>query len=378
MAGGLLSRLVRLLQYNGAMKHNAWGYEAAAAYLRDNAALRAAVGAPQGCVLEPRDLGMGEHNVNYRFDVPGNGRSFVLRVNVATQPFHDDQVAYEFAALQALEPSGCTPKPFYLDNSPAALGEGAMVIQFCEGDQLDFDNVRPGDVRCAVQMMANVHAVHVFDDCPLFRPADPLHALFEECLQRYRVYRASAFEDARVTAWADRFIAATGQALDDLRAPMVQAHIVNTETLPSHFLIPARAAHEAAKSDAGAFCEKPGSFIDWERPVIGEVAQDVAFFTSPTSTFWDSEYRFSLDCVGDTVEAYWRAVDGRFERGDFDQRFHCWRMMTALRSTTWCCRALTVYHGGSQTHQTEKTAHKLPVYLSDDFMEMLARECFGL
>ena len=360
------------------MERHEWGYEAAAAYLRDNAALRAAVGAGACDVLEPRDLGMGEHNVNYRFDVPGSSHAFVLRVNVAPQPFHDNQVAYEFAALKALEPSGCTPKPFFLDNSPSALGEGVLVVEFCEGDQLDFDNLRAGDVRCAVQMMADVHAVPVFDDCPLHRPADPLRALFEECLQRFEVYRASAFEDARVSAWAERFIAATARALDDLPAVAPQAHIVNTETLPSHFLIPADAARDAAASETGACSGRPGSFIDWERPVVGEIAQDVAYFTSPTSTFWDNEFMFPIDWVEGTVEAYWRAVDGRFERGDFDGRFRCWRMMTALRSTTWCCRALTVYHAGSQAHQTKKTAAKLPVYLSDEFMDMLARECFGL
>lgn len=361
------------------MRRNDLGYEAVAAYLRENAALRAAVDASQGANLVPRDLGMGEHNVNYRFDVPETGRAFVLRVNVASQPFHDDQVAYEYAALQALAPSGCTPKPFFLDNSPSTLGEGVLVIEFREGDQLDFDNLRPGDVRCALQMMADVHAVPVADDCTLHRPVDPLRALYGECLQRYEAYRASAFEDARITAWAERFIAAAQKALDVPCSPVDCTHIVNTETLPSHFLIPASAAAQAAASDdGGAFCAHPGAFVDWERPIVGEVAQDIAYFTSPTTTFWDSAFLFPPDQVEGVVEDYWRAVDGRFDRGGFDERFRSWRMMTALRSVTWCCRALTVYHAGSQVHQTEKTAAKLPAYLSDDFMEMLAKDCFGL
>ena len=350
----------------------------AAAYLRENAALRQALDIGEGVDLAPHPLGMGEHNQNYWFE-GASGRKFVLRVNVAPQPFHDDQVAYEFAALQALASSGCTPEPLYLDDTPSAPGKGALVIGFCEGDQLDFDHLRPGDVRCAVQLMADAHAVPVAGDCPLFRPPDPLRALYGECLQRFEAYRSSAFEDARVTKRVEAFIAAAGRALEIPCLASDCVHIVNTETLPSHFLIPGRAAAEAASaSGRGRFCAVPGSFIDWERPVIGEVAQDVAYFVSPTTTFWDSDFLFPSNQVEDVVEQYWQAVDGRFDRGGFDARFRAWRMMTALRSTTWCCRALVTYHAGSAAHKTEKTARKLPFYLSDDFLEMLSKECFCL
>ena len=326
-------------------------------YLRDNAALRAAVGAGDGDVLEPHPLGSGEHNLNYRFEA--GGRRLVLRVNVAPQPFHENQVAYEFTALRALAPSGCTPEPVYLDDSPTALGKGVIVEGFCEGRPLDFDHLQPGDVDCAVRLMADAHAVPVAADCPLHRPADPLRGLFEECLKRFEIYRASAFEDARITKWAKRFIKAAEQALDTSPRPEGGSHIVNTETLPSHFLI----------ADGG------GAFVDWERPIIGEVAQDVAYFTSPTTTFWDSDFLFPASQVDALVEDYWRAVDGRFERGSFDGRFRTWRMMTALRSTTWCCRALVDYNR-PDAHKTQRTLEKLPIYLSDDFMHLIAEECF--
>ena len=142
--------------------------------------------------------------------------------------------------------------------------------------------------------------------------------------------------------------------------------------------IKAALSHSAANdAPAGVFCANPGYFVDWERPIVGEVAQDVAYFVSPTTTFWDSEFLFPTSGIGSFVEDYWRAVDGRFERNGFDERFQPWLMMTALRSTTWCCRALVMYNDPS-VHKTEKTARKLPVYLSDDFMEMLADEVFHL
>ena len=301
---------------------------------------------------------MGEHNLNYRFETP-DGRKFVLRVNVAAQPFHDNQVAYEFAALRALEPSGCTPLPVYLDHSPNAPGKGAIVEGFCEGSELDFDNLRPGDLDTAIQAMADVHAVAVENDCPLHRPEDPLRELFEECLGRFDIYRKSTFEDARITKWVERFIARAERALGSAQPAQDRNHIVNTETLPSHFLIDGNKAW----------------FIDWERPIIGEVAQDVAYFTSPTTTFWDSSFLFPRDQVENVVEEYWHAVGGRFERGNFDERFRAFRMMTALRSATWCCRALVTY-SQDRTHKTDRTIEKLPIYLSDEFMDLIARECF--
>lgn len=377
------------------MEHGESELREAAEYLRDNVALRRALGVADGDLLKPRFLGAGEHNRNFRFRHSAGGREYVLRVNVAPQPFHRNQVAYEHAALEALAPCGRTPQPLYLDCSPTALGKGVLVISFCEGDQLDFDALRPGDLRCAAQLMADVHAVEVSQECALHRPLDPLRTLFEECLQRFAAYRASAFEDARITKWAETFIAAARPLLDAPCPASDRSHIVNTETLPSHFLIPEAAAREAAAAPdgarAGRFCAAPGSFVDWERPLVGEVAQDVAYFVAPTTTFWDSDVLFPSAEVEDFVEAYWRAVDGRFERGNFDERFRAYRMMTALRSVTWCCKALIAYSGadattptGSSTggatapYTTAKTARKLPVYLSDDFMEMLAAECFGL
>ena len=400
-------------------------------YLHANASLRAAVGADEGDVLEPHYLGVGEHNLNYWFVVPATGEKHVLRINVATQPFHENQVAYEYGALKALEPSGCTPRAMYLDDSADAPAKGALVIEFCDGEELDFDALRPGDLRCAAQLMADIHAVPVTADCPVFRPKDPLRNLFDECLERFRVYRASAFEDARITKWVESFIAAAEPATRMACDLADCTHIINTETLPSHFLIPAAAAAEAAtapdavaapdvpevrktavmptataaagaldagvvpgkvaasgvpKAGSGRFCAHPGSFVDWERPIIGEVAQDVAYFVSPTTTFWDSDYLFPADEVGDFVEDYWRAVDGRFARGNFDERFKAFRMMTALRSATWFCKALLTYGkdgrgtaaSSDSSHTTSKTARKFATYLSDDFMHMLAVECFGL
>lgn len=350
----------------------------AADYLATSADMREALDIPAEAPLEPHLLGMGEHNINFWFASP-DGSRYVLRVNVVTQPFHKNQILYEFGALQAAEPSGCTPLPLFIDYSAAAPGKGVLVESFCEGRQLDFDDLRPGDVTCAIQMMADVHAVKVPADAPLFRPKDPLGIMFAECEQRFADYLASGCEEPRITRWTERFIDAARSMLSRIAPPADCTHIINTETLPSHFLIPAAAAERAADPPAtGRLVCGPGHLVDWERPVLGEVAQDVAYFVSPTTTFWDSDFLFPAKDIPGVIDRYWQAVDGRFPRADFDERFRAWRMMTALKSTTWCIQAIKRYSQDTGVHTTQKTADKLPTYLSDGFMELIAKECFCL
>lgn len=338
--------------------------EQAKHYLRENRELRRTLGIEEGADLELHPLGAGEHNENYWFANPVTGEKFVLRINVVSQPFHKDQVAYEFEALRALEPCGRAPKPLYVDSSKQLIDKGAMVIGFCAGQELDFDNLRAGDLERCIELMADIHTVKIPADCKLHRPQDSLRELFEECMQRYRIYRESGFGEERITAWAERYIDAARRKVDATE-PVDPNHIVNTEALPSHFLIPEDPASP-----------EPGFFIDWERPIIGEVAQDIAYFTSPTGTFWDSEYLMPKQQTDELVERYWDAADGRLERSGFDTRFDAWKSVTALRSMMWCCKALALRKANPSYYMTEKAIKKLPIYLSDEFLEQIWRDCF--
>lgn len=342
-------------------------------YLADNASLREALSIDDGATLVAHPLGEGEHNLNYWFEGPTTTTRYVLRINVTPQPFHVDQVRYEHDALRAIEPSGCTPMAHYIDDSPDAPAHGVLVESFCPGSQLDFDHLQPGDLDHAAQMMADVHAVSLADGCPIFKPADPAQTLFDECLDRFDAYYASGYEEPRITHWVELFVDATRHALEDTPAAEDATHCINTETLPSHFLLPGKDAADAAISGS----RQPGYFIDWERPIVGEVAQDLAFFTSLVSTYWDSDYLFPASDIEGFLAMYWKAVDGRFAPHDFERRFRLWQMLTALRSTGWICKALKRYNEGD-AHMTAKARRKMPVYLSDEFMELIAAECFHL
>ena len=109
------------------MSYHRRDIEKTTAYLCDNADLKTAIGLDENALLEPHYLGVGEHNLNYWFEEvkteepvdehaegdaesnsqdnrepeddspsssdepqPERNTKYVLRVNVASQPFHDD------------------------------------------------------------------------------------------------------------------------------------------------------------------------------------------------------------------------------------------------------------------------------------------------
>ncbi len=346
--------------------------ERARAYLRGNVALREALGIGPDAELSCSALGAGEHNDNYVFSAASSPVRYVLRVNVAPQPFHADQVAYEEAALHALAESGRVPRVLYRDSSPDAPGAGVLVISFCAGQMLDFDALRPGDLRCAAKIMADIHAVPVDAACLLHRPENSRRELFDECMARYEVYRTSGHADTRISRRAEQLACRARALVDAAPAPDTPPSIVNTETLSAHFLIPKASADAAAAADLRApFAGDPGSFVDWERPLVGDPAQDLAYFTAPTTTFWDSERFLSAQEEADFIECYWREMDGRIPRGNFEERYPAWRALTALRSTTWCCKAWAQCAGRPESHPSAKAREKLSAYLSDDFLERL-------
>lgn len=353
-------------------------------YLEQNQELRSALGIHEDEILIPHHLGMGEHNLNYWFQDSVSREKYVLRINVTRQPFHKNQVLYEYDALTALESSGCTPQPLYLDDSANAPCEGAMIISFCEGSQLDFDHLKPCDLQRAACLMANIHAVLVPDGCKLYRPANPIRKLFDECLGRYEMYKSSGFADPEVEQRMERFIRITEQAVDQVGFDPANAQIVNTETLASHFLLPEKLPEKPAgdcdvSSDTihGEIRNHPGYFVDWERPILGDIAEDVAFFVAPTTTFWDSDLLFPTDRIQSFVEMYWDAVDDRFARNDFDNRFQAFLKVAVFRALTWCCRAVVQQHEKPEIHITNKALAKVPIYLSNDFMDYLEEECFS-
>lgn len=338
------------------------GIQEAQRYLRDNAELREALGVSAQAALVAEPLGRGEHNDNYLFADPATQARYVLRVNHVSQLGLANQIEYEFNALKLLEPSGCTPRALYVDDTRALMDHGVLVMEFVEGEHLDFG--QPAHLKQAARLLADIHALVPPPDCGLLKPSDPLKEQFAECERLFAAYCSSDLAEKRVTDKVRGFFAATAAMLAVPFDPADCAHVLNTEAVSDHFLIP----HDGAR----------GHVVDWEKPIIGEVAQDVAYFLAPTTTIWETDFIATPAQRAQFVDDYWEAVAGRFPRGSFDARYQAYLMSNNLRGITWSCNAWVEYHDPARPLRNAKTFEKLKVYLSDGFLDMLARDVFRI
>lgn len=221
------------------------------------------------------------------------------------------------------------PHVFHVDSEPGIDGHGVLAMEFCQGRHLDFP--APGDVACAARMLADIHAVDPVRRQVLARPEDPLRAQLEECRRLFAGYRNTPFESVQVASFVERFFERAEHVAIAAGSPAGSGHVLNTEAVSDHFLIP-----EDAPDD--------GHMVDWEKPVVGEVAQDVAYFLAPTTTIWSTDFVFTAEERDAFVHTYWQAVGGRFARGDFEARYAAYLMSNCLRGVTWSCNAWVEYH----------------------------------
>lgn len=347
--------------------------EVAQAYCMNAPGLREVLGLPYGSTLELEPLAQGEHNANFLVQAEGDSRTFVLRINYSSQMGLDDQIGYEYAALSALRGSGRTPRPLHVDGSKTVVDHGVLVEEYLPGDLLDLEN--EAQVEETARVLADIHAVPVSTSCELLRPPNQLQAQLDTARGMFENYKASAFAEPPVVQrveglftqaqaalkarGADDVVSAVSTASTAAAAPIVS--VVNTEAVPSHFLFDTTGR---------------GAMVDWEKPILGNPAQDVAYFLSPTSTIWDSEVVFTAQQREAFVDAYRTAVDGRFPLEAFDADLPLFVMTNALIGITWSCNAWVEYHDPSRPLQNEKTRAKLGIYRERTFLDVVERLCF--
>ncbi|MEG1973184.1 MAG: aminoglycoside phosphotransferase family protein, partial [Oscillospiraceae bacterium] len=201
-------------------------------------------------------LGQGEYNINYVFTHPDNGKKLVLRLNTGSQMHLPNQIEYEYHALKLLENSKRTPKAFFVDGSRKYIDFGVLVMEFLSGVPLDYKT----DLSLAASCLADIHKTNISDSTSLIKPKNPLKAILQECDAMAKKYLNSELADAFVGDKLKRMISAAA------RLPLDKEDdgncIINTELNSGNFLI----------NGAGG----RNYLIDWEKPIIGEAAQDIA------------------------------------------------------------------------------------------------------
>lgn len=315
---------------------------------------RTALGLPAGVTEEYRLLAQGEYNRNYRFTHPVSKQELVLRINFGSQMHLDNQIEYEYQALQLLEPSGRTPKVFYCDGSLRHLPQGLLVMEYLPGHSLDYRT----ELLDAAPCLADIHSV------PLTRhhlqiPQNPLRAILEECEEMFLVYSSSALGDRGKARTIRAMLDRVWRLADALAEPEYRC-CINTELNSTNFLMSGGREHNY--------------LVDWEKPVFGDPAQDLGHFLAPTTTFWKTDVILCAEQITHFLREYCRAVDGRFDTQGLPERVEIYLPVNCLRGITWCAMAWIQYQDPNKAIVNQSTLKKLKDYLSDDFLERIDRQ----
>ena len=308
-------------------------------------AFRTPLGIPMEVVLDFAVLGQGEYNLNYVFTHPISREKKVLRINTGSQMHLEDQIGYEFAALEALVPSGRTPRPVCCWPEQKML-----VMEWLPGRALDYRT----DLDIAAQILADIHCTPVPKDCALLRPDHPAQAIFEECLDMVQHYLDWEEADPAVCELLRQLIAEIGrlQLEEPSDAPIC---MVNTELNSGNFLIDGENSH----------------LVDWEKPLLSEPAQDLGHFLAPTTTFWKTDVILTPEQVKAFAVDYVTAVGQRMDCSSLSKRLPLYFTVTCLRGVTWCAMAYREYCQPGRELRNEDTFQKLKAYLEPAFLQNL-------
>lgn len=305
-----------------------------------------ALGIPAGTELAFFPLGQGEYNLNYTFHHPVTGQKLVLRINTGSQMHLDDQIGYEYSALQNLVSSGRTPKPLF-----CCQEHHLLVMEWLPGIALDYKQ----DMAVAAQILADIHSVPVPENCRLIRPSAPARAIYEECLEMVQHYFDWENADPVVCDLLRQLIAEIGK-LPLSEVSDTPLCIVNTELNSGNFLIDR---------------EGISHLVDWEKPLLSEPAQDLGHFLAPTTTFWKTDVILTPEEVRDFTAKYIAAVGNRMDCSTLSSRLPLFFTVTCLRGVTWCAMAYREYCQPGRELRNEDTFRKLQAYLEPAFLQNL-------
>lgn len=314
---------------------------------------RGSLGLPD-CVEETYTLlAQGEYNRNYVFVHPVSGRKLLLRINFGSQMNLPNQIEYEYRALCLLKESGRTPLPLYVDGSLAELPYGVMVMEYLPGHTLDYSS----ELHCAAECLADIHSVRLPADHGLICPTSPLHAILEECEEMFRVYEESPMGDAGKKRAIRRMLNQGHGKIKDITTEQGYRCCINTELNSTNFLISGKQGRDY--------------LIDWEKPIYGEPAQDLAHLLAPTTTFWKTDVILSRQDTEAFIEYYIEQAGARFDTAGIERRTNLYIPITCLRGITWCAMAWVQYQDPKKEIFNESTYRKLNAYLSDEFLDTI-------
>ena len=299
---------------------------------------------------EVRFLAQGEYNINFVLD--SSTQKYVFRVNTGSQMENENQIKYEFDSIKFLEPSGVTPKVFFVDDSLSFFQYGILIMEFLEGEPLQYEK----DLSKAATIFSRIHSLDVKQNHTHFKVEDHI---FSDRIKEGERLLANVWESPHVSreikSFCDQFLGwAKANRSKEQYFIDESWHVVNNTEVNSHNFI---------------IGKEQSYLIDWEKPVISDPAQDLTQFMAPTTTAWKTDYLLSEEEKELFFQTYIEGLKG--EDQNIRERVQLYTPYLYLRALTWCAYAFVEYHDPNKQIKNMDTFEKIKTFLQIDFMKKL-------
>lgn len=244
-----------------------------------NPAVTAALDLPAHGGWELGFLAQGEYNINYLL-ASEDGFRQVLRVNVGTQIGKPggEQIAYEAAALRALDWRNVAPALRYVDASLQVLPYGVLAMEYLPGNPLCYDD--PAQIAAAAQALARLHQTSIAPDHP-FIVRRPLHDDLAEASAWLAPYLACERAPQQLRTIFAALLAQAETAAHKGAAQFPPSRgLVHTDVQAHNFIVDdRRPATDDGKAQSKTTNGQPTTYnrrpticnlVDWERPLIDD------------------------------------------------------------------------------------------------------------
>jgi aminoglycoside phosphotransferase (APT) family kinase protein len=312
------------------------------------------VPAMQGCKFTVTPLAQGEYNLNYL--IASDAVHLVFRVNIGSQIGRDDQIVYEYRALDLLKHSGVTPRPYFVDDTRRYFDRGILIMDYLPGQTLDYNR----DLAQAAALFATIHQVAVSKEKNhLIREDAPLTLIYEECAGLLRQYFYSDLADGDIKDYLTDLInwADTARVEEKFYQQDPWPCIVNTEVNSGNFIVNRK--------------ENTIHLVDWEMPRWGDPSQDLAHFCSPLTTLWKTDWRMSRAQKNDFLKVYGRRIQDRHLRDTLAERVRLRDPFVYLRGISWSAMGWVAYQTEFRGMKNPDTWAKLQQYMNLKFIRSL-------
>ena len=299
---------------------------------------------------EVRFLAQGEYNINFVLD--SSTQKYVFRVNTGSQMENENQIKYEYDSIKFLEPSGVTPKVFFVDDSLSFFQYGILIMEFLEGEPLQYEK----DLSKAATIFSKIHSLEVKQNHTHFKVENHI---FSDRIKEGERLLANVWESPHVSReikkFFDQFLgwAKENRSKEQYFINEPWLVINNTEVNSHNFIIGKEKSY----------------LIDWEKPVISDPAQDLTQFMAPTTTSWKTDYLLSEEEKELFFQTYIEGLQGKDQ--NIRERVHLYTPYLYLRALTWCAHAFVEYHDPNKQIKNMDTFEKIKTFLQIDFMKKL-------